>query len=292
VSFWSESKPTPAQIVVADRLCYAFDGWQNHPSLWWCAMPFVTRVPITAHARSIVRPHNAATLHRNAGDDSSDQTADGGDGFHGIGGEVPAGDFVEGSNRSSSSCGAAIGTAMAMGTSRSVKARGLVAGSLAGGRIRSSPRSSASSGSTARTEIGRTERWVTEWFSSRVLLWMMLVLLLLFLTKWVLLAVPRSGSWEAATVVVVGRSFVCCSTECNGWCLVIVEIIRSFVRSVCVVLLSFVVELDCVLCCVVLCWKNHVCWQRDYYKHSESIHHNPVSSLFAIVHPYLVRLWC
>jgi len=131
-------------------------------------MPFDTSITITAQARRIDRPHIAAMAPRNTGDDDSsrDHIDIGGDdvgfGFDFgavvfVGGSVLAGDFVDIFNTSPSpshsSSGAAIGTAIAMGTlSRSVCER---VGSL--GLIVLSPCSRSSSVSKARTAIGRME---------------------------------------------------------------------------------------------------------------------------------------
>ena len=133
-------------------------------------MPFDTSIAITAQARRIDRPHIAAMAPRNTGDDDSsrDHIDIGGDdvGFDFdfdlgavvfVAGSVLAGDFVDIFNaspsHSHSSSGAAIGTAIAMGTlSRSVCER---VGSL--GLIVLSPFSRSSSVSKARTAIGRME---------------------------------------------------------------------------------------------------------------------------------------
>jgi len=129
-------------------------------------MPFDTSIAITAQARRIDRPHIAAMAPRNTGDDDSsrDHIDIGGDdvGFDFdfgavvfVGGSVLAGDFVDifNASPSHSSSGAAIGTAIAMGTlSRSVCER---VGSL--GLIVISPFSRSSSVSKARTAIGRME---------------------------------------------------------------------------------------------------------------------------------------
>jgi hypothetical protein len=251
-------------------------------------MPFDTRIAITAQARRIVRPHIAARVHRNSGgDDSSrDHIEDGGDGFGVViavvGGRVlSAGDLVDSSNASPSSSGAAMGTAMAMGTlSRSVFER---VGSLSVGGgilIVLSPFSRSSSGSKAWTAIGRTEGCARKIFSRLVLMLLWLVILFILMTTWVLLVVSRSELWEAATsAFVVGRSVACCDTECNCECLAMIEIVRSFVFSYVVAavdVFDLFIQLACFFFCCglglyfVLCWKEEPAWAwAKNCKHSE-----------------------